>query len=730
MPPGTPSTSLTIAQKGLILIGVPLLFELIFLSTLWVLLEQSEIEIAKEIRARRINAATSLMARHMLDFIVGSVGYGFTRTDTFNDHYKNAVRDLPAEADRLIRLLADQPDKQEKARFIKENFDLAIRKADDIRIKIENDEMDKVMVRLPGLQNLAQEASVQLHELASDQSLKERESLDAQSHLRTMVKLCLILGVAINLALSIMVLTWFSRNITKRLHVIADNSDRVARGESLNPALEGSDEIAGLDRAIHAMAASISTLTSRERALVENAEDIICSIDQSGKILSINPAVLPRWGYEAEELTGARVAKLMTPEDFERFQKALADQLETGSAFPLEIGIKHKDSSPIEALWSTHWSEQENCFICICHDVTRKNKSERLIRAAEARFRSIIDNLPIGLLICNEHGFIELANPDLMKMFALSKPPIGLPLGRLLAESSGEQSNLQFNPDDLLGESIECSVRREDGSKFPVELTCHKITGEAPDPDSYLLLIADITQRSEIERLKQEFIMILSHELRTPLTSLRMLLELLFSGAYGDLNEKGQSKVQVAERNITRLVKLIQELLDFETIETNKLEMEIGFCDLTDTIERAVEASRGPATNKRIDLLTDLCELTVNADSDRLIQVLINLIANAIKYSPEGEPITVSSREEGDFARISVSDRGPGIEAEHRQMIFERFKQVDPAASRGKGNVGLGLAISKAIVDRHGGLIGVDSELGKGSTFWFTVPLWSDRQEG
>ncbi|MBK9141188.1 MAG: PAS domain S-box protein [Candidatus Melainabacteria bacterium] len=728
MPAAKPSTNLTIAQKGLILIGVPLVFEIIFLATLWVLLEQSEIEVRKEIRARRINAATSMMARHMLDFIVGSVGYGFTRTDTFNDHYKNAVRDLPAEADRLIRMLADQPEKQEKARFIKENFEIAIRKADDIRIKIENDEMDKVMVRLPGLQNLAQEASVHLHELASDQSLAERESLNSQNQLRVLVKLCLILGVALNLALSLIILAWFSRSITKRLQLIADNSDRVARGQSLNPSMEGSDEIARLDRAIHAMADSISTLTKRERALIENAEDVICSIDRSGKILSANPAALPRWGYEAEDLTGARLAKITTQEDFDRFQKALSDQFETGSAFPLEIRLTHRDSSEIDTLWSAQWSDQDNCFICICHDVTWKNRSERLIRAAEARFRSIIENLPIGLLICNERGFVELANPCLTKMFAVSKAPIGIPLARLLTDNSEEQSNLQFNPEDLLAESIECSMRKEDGSNFPAEISCHKIGGEFPDPASYLVLIADITHKAEIEKLKQEFIMILSHELRTPLTSLSMLLELLFSGAYGDLNEKGQSKVQVAKRNITRLVKLIQELLDFETIEANKLEMETGCCHLTDTLEKALEASRGPAVNKKIDLVADFHEITVNADSDRLVQVLINLIANAIKYSPEGEIITISSRIDGEFARVSVSDRGPGIEKEHRLMIFERFKQVDPAASKGKGNIGLGLAISKAIIDRHGGVIGVDSEPGKGSTFWFTVPLWSEKK--
>ncbi|MBZ0184943.1 MAG: HAMP domain-containing histidine kinase, partial [Candidatus Obscuribacterales bacterium] len=255
----------------------------------------------------------------------------------------------------------------------------------------------------------------------------------------------------------------------------------------------------------------------------------------------------------------------------------------------------------------------------------------------------------------------------------------------------------------------------------PIELSCHNI--DTVDGDKFMVLVVDLSDKAEIEKLKQEFVMILSHELRTPLTSLQLLLGLLSEGGYGELTERGYTKVSVAERNITRLVKLIQELLDFETIESEKLKMELLPCDLKETLVRAVEASRGPASSKNIELESEFGDLEVVADGDRLIQVVINFIANAVKYSPEGESVLIKSESDGAYALVSVIDRGPGIGKEYCQMIFERFKQVDPAASKGKGNVGLGLAISKAIIDRHGGIIGVNSEVGKGSTFWFRIPI-------
>lgn len=718
---------LKVGQKGLLLVAMPLAFQLVFILTLGLLLHQTEKEVEKEALARKVNSATGMLARHILDFVVGSVGYGYTRTDTFNDHYLSAVKELPVEADKLVELLKDHPEKRAKALLVKETFSDAMKRADDIRIKIENNEMDRVMARLPALQEVAQEASSILHDLARDERYAEEESVENQARLRQTVKLCLLVGFIINVGVSLALLRYFSASITGRVGMMRENSVRLTSGLELLPEKEGDDELAELDRAFRSMAASIEALTRKERALVECARDVICSISADGKFVSVNTACLDLWGYESDELLGTRVGKMMPAEDHDRFLGFLEDEKQgISSSVSLEARLRRKDGSMADALWTAHWSDEERSYICVCHDVTAMKRSEVLVRIAEARFRSIIENLPVGLVICNASGIIEQSNPALHEMFEFPGSPSGKPLSSLFSaqgESKAMDGNvvLEFNPSELPGNRIACNAYRHDGSRFPIELTCHRI--ETDEAERYMALIVDVTEKEEIERLKQEFIMILSHELRTPLTSLQMLLELLVEGTYGDLTEKGVSKVGVARRNITRLVKLIQELLDFETIESDKMQMELRECDLEDTLSRAVEASRGPASIKRIELVTDLAALTVRADADRLIQVVINLIGNAVKYSPEGSEINIASHRKADFARVSVIDHGPGIKEEHRQMIFERFKQVDPSASRGKGNVGLGLAISKSIIDRHGGIIGVDSEVGSGSTFWFEIPL-------
>ncbi len=232
----------------------------------------------------------------------------------------------------------------------------------------------------------------------------------------------------------------------------------------------------------------------------------------------------------------------------------------------------------------------------------------------------------------------------------------------------------------------------------------------------------EIAEREEVERLKQEFVMILSHELRSPLTSLKFLLSLLKEGTYGEINEQGLKKVSIADRNITRLVHLIQELLDIETLESGSLSITKAKMSLSTAIEKAVEAVSGPAQLKQIEIEQQLAEASIVADDDRLVQVTINLLANAIKFSPEKSTIKVVSQCNATSIQVNIIDQGRGVPASHQQSIFDRFRQVEASDSKEKGGVGLGLAICKAIIEKHGGMIGVESEIGRGSNFWFRLP--------
>jgi signal transduction histidine kinase/CheY-like chemotaxis protein len=235
-------------------------------------------------------------------------------------------------------------------------------------------------------------------------------------------------------------------------------------------------------------------------------------------------------------------------------------------------------------------------------------------------------------------------------------------------------------------------------------------------------LVVDISQHREMQRLKNEFTSVVSHELRTPLTSIRGSLGLMAGGALGDMPPQAQRMLDIAVSNTDRLIRLINDILDLERIESGDVSMQVGPCAAGDIVREAVRELEGMASQAGIRLEATGSELTVSGDRDRLIQTLINLIGNAIKFSPTGALVSVSVERSGDEAIFRVEDQGRGIPADKLEPIFQAFEQVDASDSREKSGTGLGLAISRMIVERHGGRIWVESQVGVGSTFAFTIP--------
>jgi signal transduction histidine kinase len=227
---------------------------------------------------------------------------------------------------------------------------------------------------------------------------------------------------------------------------------------------------------------------------------------------------------------------------------------------------------------------------------------------------------------------------------------------------------------------------------------------------------------TEANQRKQEFLSIVSHDLKTPLTSIQMFLGMLGEGFYGDLNAKGQQNVESCDRSVSRLLSLIRDLLDIEKMAAGKFELDVQPVDVSSVIDRAVEDVQHFAREHNVAIVVSGGSSQALGDKDRLVQVLVNLLSNAIKFSNNGERVSINTAEKDQFVEISVSDTGRGIPPELKDAVFERFKQVDISDSRDKGGTGLGLPICKALIEQHNGTIGVHSELGKGSTFWFRIP--------
>jgi signal transduction histidine kinase len=238
--------------------------------------------------------------------------------------------------------------------------------------------------------------------------------------------------------------------------------------------------------------------------------------------------------------------------------------------------------------------------------------------------------------------------------------------------------------------------------------------------ESQARLLLDVSERQEVDRLKKDFVSTVSHELRTPLTSIRGSLGLLASGVMGELTDEARQLVTVAERNSIRLITLINAILDFEKLESGNVEMDLRPVPLQRIFDRSLESVSALAQEGvRIDV--ERTGAVVAADETRLIQVLVNLLSNAVKYSHRGGVVTMCARPLDGQVEVQVIDRGRGIAAGKQEKIFERFHQVDSSDARTQSGTGLGLAICKAIIEQHGGTIGVESVEGEGSTFSFRM---------
>ncbi|MFG6101476.1 ATP-binding protein [Leptothoe sp. EHU-05/26/07-4] len=262
--------------------------------------------------------------------------------------------------------------------------------------------------------------------------------------------------------------------------------------------------------------------------------------------------------------------------------------------------------------------------------------------------------------------------------------------------------------------------------------------------NGFFSLTTDISDRKAIERMKDEFIAVVSHELRTPLTSLHGSLKLIATGRLGHLSEEGQQMLAVADESTDRLVRLVNNVLDLQRIESGEVTMDNCTCNAADLAEQAVEAMQPIAQQHDIEIHTLLEPLLIWADPDYIVQTLTNLIGNAIKFSAPNKTILLSlqshsiapklpngstkpSLSDLEAALFCVRDHGQGIPSDNLESIFERFQQVDSSDSRKKGGTGLGLAICRKIIEQHGGTIWAESQIGIGSSFYFTVPLSKDQ---
>ncbi len=591
--------NLKLTQRGLILVACPLVLELILVASLsWLITEE-------ENQASRLDRYRTILARasNVIELYYSSINcltlYCVKKDPIIGAKYAALTTQITEELDDLMD--AAQSDARQRLALAKVTvlLERGLKVLDEVRQEADTDGIRGIkMVALTIKSNKAGGQTMSaMHEFTRAVKDTERITPEGAEHLRNCLKICLAVAAAIAIGF-IVISLFFYNGLTRRLGTLLDNTVRLTAGKSLNAPLGGGDEVGRLDNVFHEMATALEEASRKERAIVDNAVDVICTIDTEGNFIRVNPAVTAIFGYEPEALTGRPLRQMMSPSEHDKAQSHLEQLKESNASSSFEVRIERHDGKPADILWSAHWSQSDKCWFCVAHD---------------------------------------------------------------------------------------------------------------------------ISDRKEVEQLRQQFVSMVSHDLRTPLNSVQMFFDLLNDGAYGEVDNLLLSRSQLAETNIDRLIRLVNDLLDTEKIAAGRLTMNCRSVEVDTLVQSALNAVSGFALQQQVGLSGEPAELRVFVDPDRIVQVLVNLLGNAIKFSPPEGKVTVAAERIDDQVEIRVQDQCRGIPEAHKHLIFDKFEQVESEDSTVKGGAGLGLSISKAIIQAHGGTIGVTSKEGKGSTFWLRV---------
>ncbi|MGL5059494.1 MAG: PAS domain S-box protein [Microcoleus sp.] len=371
--------------------------------------------------------------------------------------------------------------------------------------------------------------------------------------------------------------------------------------------------------------------------------------------------------------------------------------------------------------------QQAELYTQLQIELQERKQAEATILEAERRWRSLLENVQLIVVGLDRTGNVNYINPFFLKLTGYTYPEV---LGKNWFENflpSSSQRSIQTILSEVMTENAHPYYRNSLVTKSGDERFIAWNNTALQDSEGNIIgnisIGEDITERKKIEQIKDEFIGIVSHELRTPLTAIQMSLGLIKTGVYDKKPEKARRMIEIALLDTNRLVNLLNDILDLERLDSGRVVIEKTVCQASDLMQRAVDGIQAIATQQQISLIVTPTDVEVKASADAIVQTLTNLISNAIKFSPADSTIFLAAEHQADCVLFQVSDRGRGIPADKLELIFGRFQQVDASDSREKGGTGLGLAICQSIIERHGGKIWVESVLGEGSTFFFTLPL-------
>nr|WP_280921213.1 PAS domain S-box protein [Methanolobus bombayensis] len=490
----------------------------------------------------------------------------------------------------------------------------------------------------------------------------------------------------------------------------------------------------------------------RTRIFFEQANDGIVAIDQNGKIVEANQKYADMLGYPMDELLQLHVW------DWDRsFNKEkLIEVIRTNDKSFTHFETKHfrKDGSSFDVEVTTNNAiiNEQNLAYCICRDITERNRAAEILKQAEQKYRQayqllheVIESPEDVIIFALDRNYMYIAfnenHRNTMKNIWNADIDIGTCMLDYITDSSDRKKSKMNFDRVLAGEAF--TTIEEYGDSLLERRWYENVYSPLEDENGNVigltLFLTDITERKNTEmallrakalaeesnQIKSEFIANMSHELRTPLNSVIGFSQILNDKIFGELNEKQLHYVSNILKSGNHLLNLINDILDVSKIESGNMVFDPEPINMSEVLEESIMLMEPLIKEKHIDFKTniELKGLEINADRIKIKQILYNLLSNAIKFTPDHGKVRVDSKVANGKVHISVSDNGIGIPSEQNKAIFDPFKQISSSISRTHGGTGLGLAIVKYYVEMHSGDIEVESEVGKGSTFTFAIPV-------
>ncbi len=508
------------------------------------------------------------------------------------------------------------------------------------------------------------------------------------------------------------------------------------------------------------------------RRLFESAKDGILILDEdTGRITDINPFLMEMLGYTKKELLGKRpwdIGELknagLSRDSYVTLQKEGYIRYED---LPLET--KDKRSVEVEFVSNSYYVNHKKVIQCNIRDITERKRAERALERIRNQYKTILQAAGDGIIGVDEEGRITFVNPAAEKMFGYDAGElIGQP-GHTLWRHSRIEAGLCSREKRLITKAFRDGKTNsgidevfwvKDGASIPVEYTTTPI--QEGDADAGMVVVLrDVTQRkmfqeAEVRRIaadtankaKSDFLANVSHELRTPLNAISGFSEVLLDELYGKINDKQREYVNNIFDGGKHLLNLINDILDLSKVEAGKMKLEVGRFLLKDELNSSLALLKEKAVKHGIRLDYEIApeaDGEIEADERKFKQIMYNLLSNAVKFTPDGGAVSVKARSisdlrlpvedlqseiknrtsaiHGDFIEISVEDTGIGIAPGDIPKLFHEFTQLEAGYTKSHDGTGLGLTLTKRLVELHGGSIGVTSEVGKGSTFVFAIPV-------